>query len=216
MEKPSNQFISVHYQLYTIEADGPQLQEQTSREHPFQFVSGFGVALDGFEQRLLGMEKDTPFDFTLTPDEGFGAYDESGVHKMKREVFMVNNHFDHDNIFPGAVITLLDEEEHRFMARVVKVEDDGVTIDTNHPLAGKTLNFTGLLLEKREATLPEIQQMLNLMTGDDCGCGCGCEHTEHVGGCDCHGNHHHGDGCAKGDHHHHHGDGCGCGHCHQD
>ena len=90
-----------------------------------------------------------------------------------------------------------DEDERRFMARVEKVEDDGVTIDTNHPLAGRTLQFTGLVLENREATKEEIQHMLNHLSGE--GCGCGCEDCE--------------DGCG---HHHDHGHegGCGCGHCH--
>ena len=78
------------------------------------------------------------------------------------------------------------------MARVEKVEDDGVTIDTNHPLAGQTLQFTGIVLENREATIEEIQHMLNHLSGEGCGCGC--------------------DECEGHDHEH--GDGCGCGHCH--
>lgn len=204
MDKPQNRFLSVHYQLYTVkEGAENQLEEQTSREHPFDFISGFGIALEGFENHLVGLPAGSPFDFTLTPEEAFGVYDPTGVHKLQREVFSINGHFDNENIFPGAVITLVDEDEQRFMARVTKVEANGVTIDTNHPLAGKTLNFTGLLLENREASLEEIKSQLNRMSADDeCGCGCGCgHHHEHVGSSDHH-------------HHHEHGEGCGCGHCH--
>jgi FKBP-type peptidyl-prolyl cis-trans isomerase SlyD len=195
MDKPQNRFISVHYQLYTVEGEERKLEEQTSREHPFDFISGFGIALDGFEQKLLTLEKGTPFDFTLTPAEGFGPYDPTAVHKVGREVFMINNHFDHENVFPGAVITLLDEEEHRIFARILDIDSEGVTLDTNHPLAGKTLNFTGLLLENRDATLEEIQSVLNQMSGDGCDCA-QCGHHEHTESCG---------------HHHDHGDGCGCG-----
>lgn len=210
MDKPQNKFMSVHYQLYTIDGGERRLEEQTSREHPFEFISGFNIALDGFERRLLGLAKDSAFDFTLTPEEGFGPYYPEGIHQLNREVFMVNGHFDHENIYPGAVIMLLDEEEHRFMARIVEVTEDHVTIDTNHPLAGKTLNFTGLLLENRDATLDEIQAVLNRMGGDECcGCGCGHHHDGDQGDC-CH-HHDSGEGCG---HHHHDGDeGCGCGHC---
>ena len=171
MDKQENKYISVSYQLYSVEEDGARhLVEQTQQGNPFTFISGFGFSLDGFEQRLVAMQPGEKFDFTLTPAEAFGDYDEEGVHKMKREVFMVNGRFDSDNIFPGAVITLTDEEEHRFMARVEKVEDDGVTIDTNHPLAGQTLQFTGIVLENRLATNAEIQQMLNHLSHECSGC----------------------------------------------
>lgn len=195
-----NKYISVSYQLHSIDNDGARhLEEQTQQGNPFVFISGFGVSLDGFEQRIVPLEPGQKFDFTLQPEEAFGPYDEEGVHKMKREMFTINGHFDHDNIFPGAIITLLDEDERRFMASVKKVEEDGVTIDTNHPLAGRTLQFTGVVLENRDATNEEIQHMLNHLSHDCCGCD-DCE-----GGCDH-------DGC--GHHEHKHEGGCGCGHCH--
>ena len=194
MDKQQNKYVSVSYQLYSIDANGGKhLEEQTQQGNPFTFISGFGFSLDGFEQRIVPLEPGEKFDFTLAPADAFGEYDEEGVHKMKREVFTINDHFDHENIYPGAVITLLDADERRFMARVLKVEEDGVTIDTNHPLAGQTLQFTGIVLENRNATNDEIQHMLNHLSHEGCGCD------------DC-------EGC--GDHEHHHHDGCGCGHCH--
>lgn len=196
MDNKQNKYISVSYQLYSIDEDGSKhLEEQTQQGNPFTFISGFGFSLDAFEQRLVGMQPGEKFDFTLEPADAFGEYDDEGVHKMKREVFTINDHFDHENIYPGAVITLMDEEEHRFMARVLKVEESGVTIDTNHPLAGATLQFTGVVLENRDATNAEIQHMLNHLTHEGCGCDCD----------DC------GD-CGGHDHEHKHG--CGCGHCH--
>lgn len=196
MDNKQNKYISVSYQLYTVDVDGSRhLEEQTQQGKPFTFISGFGFSLDGFEERIASLEPGEKFDFTLTPAEAFGDYMEEGVHKLQREVFMINDHFDHDNIYPGAVITLMDEEEHRFMARVMRVEADFVTVDTNHPLAGKTLQFTGIVLENREPTNTEIQNMLNHMS-HECG---GCD--------DC-------DGCGEEGHQHNHDGGCGCGHCH--
>ena len=187
-----HQLLAVHYQLYSIEDGEKTLIEQTSREHPFQFISGFGVSLEALERQVLHMEKGSEFDFTLTPAEAFGEYDPEGVHKLERNVFEVNGKFDTQNIYPGAVITLTDAEQNRFMARVTKGEADGVTVDTNHPMAGKTLNFTGEMIENRPATDDEVNALIKRITGGCGGCG-GC------GDGDC------GDGCSDGN--------CGKGGC---
>lgn len=201
-----NKFISATYQLYSVVDGKKELEEQTGDDRPYMFVSGFGLSLDAFEENLMATEEGAEFDFTLQPAEAFGDYVPEGVHKLNREIFSINGHFDHDNIFEGAVITLQDEEQHHFMAKVVKIEEDGVTVDTNHPLAGKALNFTGKVLINRDATEEEIKQTIKHLTGDrSCGCGCGCGH-EHGEGCE--------DGCEGGCEGHHHEEGCNCGHCH--
>ena len=203
MEQNNNKFMSVVYQLYTVTDGKKNLEEQTGEEKPFEFITGFGIALDAFEQQVMGLAKGETFDFTLTPEQAFGAYEPEGMHKVDRGIFMINGHFDHENIYEGAVITLMDNEDHHFMAKVIKIEEDGVTIDTNHPLAGKSLNFTGKIVENREATEEEVQHLIKHLTG---GCG-GCGH--HHEGCDHEGCDH--EGCG---HHHDHEEGCGCGHCH--
>lgn len=192
MDSKESKYITVSYQLYSINAKGEKhLEEQTQQGQPFQFVTGFGFTLDGFEQRIADLPQGGKFDFTLQPAEAFGEYDPEGVHKMKREVFTINGNFDNENIYPGAIITLTDEDDKRFMARVMKVDEEAVTIDTNHPLAGLTLQFMGLVLENRDATKEEIQNLINQISHECCGCD------------DCEGHEHHEGGC-----------GCGCGHCH--
>lgn len=195
MEDHKNRFLSVRYQLYSLQNGEKTLEEQTNPEKPFEFITGFGIALDAFEQKLMGIEKGTSFDFVLQPAEAFGAYEPAGLHKMDREAFMVNGRFDNEHIYEGAVITLMDNEDHHFMAQVKKIEDDGVTLDTNHPLAGKTLNFKGEVVENREATEEEVQHLIKHLTGGCHGCG-----GHHEGGCG-----HHEGGCG-------HNEG-GCGNC---
>lgn len=194
MDKPQNKYITASYQLYSFDENGNRhLEEETQQGRPFQFISGFGMALDAFEKSIVDLEPGAKFDFELAAADGFGEYDPEGVHQMGRDVFTVNGQFDTENIFEGAVITMMDADERRFMARVVEITDNHVTIDTNHPLAGQKLQFTGTILENRDATNEEIQQMVNYLSGEGCGCGCD----------DC------GNGCGK-----HEKGGCGCGHCH--
>ena len=117
MDKPQNRFISVVYQLYTITDGQKNLEEQTSEERPFELITGFGIALDRFEEEVIKHEKGATFDFTLQPAEAFGIYDPEGVHKLGREVFTINGHFDHDNIFAQAY-ALWQEGYHYYFSDV--------------------------------------------------------------------------------------------------
>ncbi len=204
MEKESNlnRFMSVAYQLYTVDDEEEVLVEEATAEHPFQFITGYGIALDAFEKEIAPLVTSDKFDFILSKEEAYGDYEQEHVVSLPRDIFTINKHFDKEHVYRGAVIPLQNEEGNRFMGQVLEVGEDAVKIDLNHPLAGKTLRFSGSVVEAREATNDEIQGLVNRMSGEGCCC-CG----EHEDGncedeCSCH-NHHkeHGDGC-----HHHHGD----------
>ena len=194
MDTTQNKYVSVSYQLFSIAPDGTRhIEEQTEQGNPFTFITGFGFTLDAFEQHIKSLIPGDKFDFTLQPSEAFGDYEEANVKKVSRDFFAINGHFDHEHIFPGADITLKYDDGRYQRAFIKDVDEEGVTVDTNHPLAGVSLQFIGLMLENREATKKEIENQLNMMSHDCCGCD------------DCE------DGCC--DDHHHEG-GCGCGHCH--
>lgn len=102
---------------------------------------------------------------------------------------MVDGAIPDDMLVVGNVLPMADQAGNRLMGTVKSVNEADVTMDFNHPMAGKTLNFTGEVLGVREATQEDLMPM-----GGGCSCGsCGCGE-----GGDC------GDGC---------GDGCGGG-CH--
>lgn len=190
--------MSISYSLYIDEEEGKHLVEKTNDGQPFQFISGFGVALDAFEQQLTPLEKGATFDFALNKDQAYGDYHDELLMEFGREAFSINGHFDHEHVYQDAIIQMQNEEGHRFNGRVVEVGEEKVKIDLNHPLAGETLYFKGEVLENREATEDEIKHLMKHLTG---GCGGHCGDCE--GGC----GHDHED-CD------HHEDGCGCGHCH--
>lgn len=196
MDKPVNKYIAVSYKLYTVEDGEKHLVEEAKAEHPFQFISGFGVTLDAFERQVASLEKGEEFDFELGKDEAYGDYEDAHVLDLDRDMFCINGHFDHEHIYKDAVVPLQNADGNRFLGRVLDITDSKVKIDLNHPLAGQTLNFRGCVLESREATNEEIQGMLNRLSGEGCGCGC-----DHCGGDNCGGDGHH--------HHDHHGGCCG-------
>ena len=191
MEKKHNMFMAVSYTLYTVDGDNREKIEEAPTTKPFEFISGFGVTLDEFEKQIVELEPGAQFDFELTKDQAYGDFEEERVLDLDRSIFQINGHFDHENIFVDAIVPLQNEEGNRFYGRVLDITEDKVKMDLNHPLAGKTLNFKGRVLEKREASNQEIQNLVNSGEGG-CGCGCG----------DCEG------GCGEHDH------SCGCGHCH--
>ena len=214
-QQTPNKYVTVAYELYTDNDKGiHELVEKAPIEHPFQFISGLGIALDSFESKILALTEGEAFDFVLKVDEAYGPYEQDHVIELPKETFAINGRFDKDMVYPGAVLPLVNADGMRFQGLVLELKDNTVIIDINHPLAGKDLHFKGQVVTMRDATNEEIQALINhegCNCGGDCegGCegGCGGHHHEHGEG-ECCGKHEHGKGecCGK----HEHGEGCGC------
>lgn len=205
-----NKYITVAYELYTDNEKGiHELVEKAPVEHPFQFITNMGVALDAFEAKVAALAEGETFDFTLTADEAYGPYEEAHVIDLDKEIFCIDGRFDKNTIYPGNVIPLVNADGNRFQGLILEVTDSKVKVDLNHPLAGKDLHFRGEVVTSRPATVAEIQAMAQMLSGEG-GCGCGCDDCG--GGCHDHDHHHgHGEGGCCGGHHGHGDDGC-CGH----
>lgn len=219
MYKKQNKYVAVAYKLYAISDGNTEMVEEATADKPFQFITGFGITLDEFENQVYDIEKGGAFDFHLTCEQAYGQHEQDRVLALEKSVFSINGHFDHDNIYKDAVVPLQNEDGNRFLGLVLDVTDDNVVIDLNHPLAGCELNFKGTVIENREATNAEIEGMLNRMSEEAGGCCCHHDHN-HDGEHECCGGHGHGE-CG---HHHHDGNHecCGghghgeCGHHHHD
>ncbi len=197
----TNKYITVAYELYTTEDGERDLVETAPADHPFQFISGLGTTLEAFESQILPLNKGAKFEFTLTPEEAYGEYNDEHVLELPKNIFEIDGRFDAQRIYAGNVVPLMDSEGHRMNATVVEVKDSLVVVDMNHPLAGEALTFVGEVVESRIATNEEIQGMVSMMAGGG-GCSCGCDSCGD--GC--------GDGCGEGDCS---DEQCGCGgQCH--
>ena len=180
----TNKYITLAYKLYTTMADGTrELMEEATTQHPFMFISGMGLTLDAFEAQILSLGKGDAFDFTLSVDEAYGPYVEEGVQTVPRQMFEIDGKIDPKRIFEGAVVPLMNSEGERFNGTITEITGQHITVDLNHPLAGKTLNFIGTVVEHREATNEELQEMAKMLSGEG-GCGgCGGSCGGDCGGC---------------------------------
>lgn len=190
----SNKYITVAYKLYAIEDGEKELVEEAPQEQPFQFISGLGTTLDSFENHLINLKKGDRFDFTIPFAEAYGEYIEEHVIDLPKHIFEVDGRFDAEMVKEGNVIPLMNAEGRRLNGTVIEVKEEMVIMDMNHPLAGADLNFIGEVIENREATNEEIQEIINIMSGEEgdgsgcgsCGsCGGGCNEDQGCGGC-CH------------------------------
>lgn len=167
-----NKYITVAYKLYApMEDNDRELIEEATREVPFQFISALGMTLDAFEAQIAPLEAGMPFDITLDTDEAYGPFVPEAVQKVPASAFEINGKIDKRYIYPGAVVPLQNADGERFNGTITEITEKEITVDLNHPLAGKKLNFVGEVIESRTATNKEIQDALNSMTG--CGGGCG-------------------------------------------
>ncbi len=184
MENQQNKFLAVTYKLYTGNDGAEQLIEEATQERPFVFLSGFGVALDAFEQQILATAEEKTFDFVIKKEDAYGEADPERIVELPKETFVVDGKFDSEHVKKDAQIPLQNEEGQRFWGRVTEITDTQVTVDLNHPLAGKNLHFVGTVIENRDARENEIRQMIDMISGaDGCG-GCGgCGEGGCGGGC---------------------------------
>ena len=169
----TNKFISVAYQLFDTTEGEPILIEQTLEGRPFIFVSKMGATIPAFEANIAHLSTGENFDFTLTPADAYGEHYEERVIELEKSIFCIDGKFDDEHVKVDAIIPLQNEDGNRFNGVVKAIADDKVTIDLNHPLAGKTLNFKGTVVESREASADEVAGMAKLLSGETGGCG-GC------------------------------------------
>ncbi|MCE2617463.1 MAG: FKBP-type peptidyl-prolyl cis-trans isomerase [Phocaeicola sp.] len=181
-----NKYISVTYRLYVMKNSKKTLVEEATKERPFRFISGMGTTLEKFENALTILNTGDPFAITIPCADAYGEYIPEGIRTVPKDMFEIDGKFDEDHIYEGAMVPLQDNEGHRFYSTITKVEPDQVTVDLNHPFAGKDLTFEGEVTELRDATKEEIQQMVEAMSqscdgggcencGSNCGnCGGGC------------------------------------------
>ncbi len=107
----------------------------TEGKEPVEFRVGVGEMLPGLDEALIGMEKGEEKEITLPPEKGFGKRKEELLIKADRDVFRGRE------IKVGQRIYVQTQSGRTMLAQVTKIEGNKVTLDLNHPLAGKETIF---------------------------------------------------------------------------
>jgi len=178
----SNKVISIEYTLN--DANTNEKLDSNVGGAPLEFISGQGQIIPGLEDKLVNLSAGENTDVVVQPADGYGEYNDEAVQTLPKEQFAGVE------LVQGMTLYGTGENGETVQVVVKDINGEEVTIDYNHPMAGKTLMFTVAVLEVRDATAEEIQTGHVGGMPDDCGCG--------DGGCDTpEPEHNHGGSCCS-------------------
>lgn len=125
--------VKVHY-TGKLE-DGTVFDTSRSR-HPLQFKIGNGQVIEGFEQAVAGMSVGESKTATIPMEKAYGPRRDDMIVTVKRDQFPPDIHPD-----VGQRLEITQADDRKILVTVMDATDSTLTLDGNHPLAGKALTF---------------------------------------------------------------------------
>jgi peptidylprolyl isomerase len=129
--------VRVHYTGRLT--DGSVFDSSEGRS-PLEFRIGDATVIAGFEEGVTGLEPGGRRTVEIAPENAYGPRDERLVHLVEADAFAMDPYVDGE-------VELLAPDGETMRGRITAVEEEGVTLDFNHPLAGQTLVFDIELVE---------------------------------------------------------------------
>ncbi|MGG5872458.1 FKBP-type peptidyl-prolyl cis-trans isomerase [Pseudomonas peli] len=133
-----NKQVTLHFAL---KLDNGDVVDSTFDKKPATFKVGDGNLLPGFEQAIYGLKAGDKRSLSISPEQGFGQGNPQNIQIMPRSQFQ-------DMELSEGLLVIFNDAANAELPGVVKAFDDSqVTIDFNHPLAGKALSFDVEIIE---------------------------------------------------------------------
>jgi FKBP-type peptidyl-prolyl cis-trans isomerase SlyD len=142
-----NRVVTLNYTLR--DAQGAVIDTSSGRT-PLSYLHGKGNIIPGLEEALAGKAAGDKLDVTVAPERAYGLRDERLVQIVPRARFG-----EVQDLQPGMQVRANGPQGPRIVT-VVRLDRDFVTVDGNHPLAGRTLHFSVEVADVRKATHEEI------------------------------------------------------------
>ncbi len=149
MQISENTVVAIEY---TLTGEDGQVIDTSEGREPLVYLHGHNNIIPGLEKAIEGQEAGAELDVAVPPEEGYGPYREELIQDVPRDAFA-----GIDKVEPGMAFQA-ESNAGPMTVTVREVGDDTVTVDGNHMLAGKVLNFKVAIKSVREATSEEVSQ----------------------------------------------------------
>jgi peptidylprolyl isomerase len=133
-EVENGSVVKLHY--VGTNDDGTEFDSSRSRGEPMSVVVGSGQLIEGFNDALVGMTTGETKTFTLTPEDAYGEVNPEAYTILSRGSFP-----DDFSISEGVTVPLTSPMGQNVVGTITEYDDEEVTVDLNHPMAGKNLTF---------------------------------------------------------------------------
>ena len=164
-----NCVVGIEYEVK--EAGTTEVVDSNKGGEALEFIIGKGQIIPGLENALVGMTEGESGDIMVPAADAYGDVNPEALQTLPKE------QFEGVDLVEGMSLYGQGEDGQTVQVTVKAFDDKEVTIDFNHPLAGKDLMFSVVVLSAREATADEISsgQVGGPAASDEsCGTGCGC------------------------------------------
>jgi FKBP-type peptidyl-prolyl cis-trans isomerase SlyD len=150
--------VTIHY---TLKDDAGEVIDSSVSAEPLAYLHGHGNLVPGLERELEGKKAGDKLNVTVAPTDGYGDYDKQLVQRVPRRALQ-----GIANIRVGLRLQTQTAQGPRTVV-ITNITGDMITIDANHPLAGKILNFEIEVTDVRQATEEELSHGHVHGPGDD-------------------------------------------------
>ena len=142
-----NSVVTLDYQL---KAENGEVIDNSAQTGPMIFIQGAEDILAGIEDAVNGLSIDDTATAVITPKDSYGEYDPEKVGAVPRDAFV-----GIDDLQVGMQVQE-ETEEGPLLITIREINEEQVIVDSNHPLAGLTLNFELKVIAIRDATKEEL------------------------------------------------------------
>jgi len=169
----NNLVVSMDYELKVENS----IVDYSEEGDPIVFLQGHGNIIPGLEKAIQGMKVGESKTVQVKAAEAYGEYEADNFIEVPKSEFPAEIPLE-----IGTEIGVNDENGEELSAYIEEIDVDKITLNFNHPLAGKDLEFKVKIVDIREATAEELEHG-HIHHDHECCCGededCDCEHDEH-------------------------------------
>ncbi len=148
MQISANMVVSIDY---TLTDDKGEVIDSSEGRGPLAYIQGIGNIIPGLENALEGKAQGDSLKVSIAPEDGYGERSDDLTQAVPKEMFE-----GAEEMQVGMQFQTMTESGPQVVT-VISIDDEHVTVDGNHPLAGENLNFDVTIVDIREASAEELE-----------------------------------------------------------